>query len=338
MDANTCPQCSSQYPPSLLACPSCGTLTHRDKLKQLWSLSLECETAGDLSQAADALRQAVELLPADSLQRGHLQEKLRDLSARIDKGGGAKTLSRPKEKSLKPKNLGAALAGIGALFLKFKAALVLVLSKAKLLMLGFKGGLPMLGLLGSFGVYWATWGWAFAAGLMGAIYIHELGHVAALRRYGFKTSLPVFIPGLGALIRLTQRPASAVEDSRIGLAGPAAGLAATLALLGTWFFWPFPILAALVSTNAWINLFNLIPISPLDGGRGMSSLDDLERWAVVAAAIGMAYWGGGMLLVVIALVGVLQAMTGGSLEGDRKGAAAFVLLLVALGLLAKWKP
>jgi Zn-dependent protease len=313
-------------------------LTHRDELKRLWGLSLESESKGDLSQAADAVRQAVDLLPPDSLQRGRLQEKLRELSARIDKSGGIKTQPRRKEKSLKPKNLGAALAGMAALFAKFKAAGVLILSKAKFLLLGFKGGLPMLGLLGSFGVYWATWGWVFAAGLIGAIYVHELGHVFALRRYGFKTSLPVFIPGLGALIRLTQRPASAVEDARIGLAGPAAGLAATLALMGAWLLWPLPILAALVSTNAWINLFNLIPFSPLDGGRGISSLDDMERWAVVVAAIGMAYGGGSMLLVGIAVVAVFQAMQGGTLEGDRKGAVAFVFLLIALSLLAKWKP
>jgi Zn-dependent protease len=291
-----------------------------------------------LSEAAGALRQAVDLLPAQSLQRGQLQEKLRDISRRIDHGEDRGPAPKPAKQPFRWKNLGAAAAGLGALLLKFKAGFAVVFSNLKFLLLGLKGGLPLLGLLGSFGVYWASWGWAFAAGLMGGIYVHELGHVAALKRFGFKASAPVFIPGVGALVRLSQRPASAVEDGRIGLAGPVAGLFATLLFFLAWLIDPHPLLAALVSTNAWINLFNLIPISPLDGGRGLSSLDDLERWAVAATAGALAFWSGSMLLGAIAFIAVIRAADGGNLESDRKGAALFVFLLVSLAFLAVWKP
>jgi Zn-dependent protease len=338
MDNQICGGCGASFPPSFLACPACGTLVHREELKQLWNSGREKETAGDLSGAAEALRRALDLLPPESVQRGQMQTKLREISIRIDRGEGIRPKKERKEFSFKPKNWGAGLAGIGALLLKFKAGLFLALSKGKLLLLGFKGGLPLLGLLGSFGVYWATWGWAFAAGLMGAIYLHELGHVAALRRFGFKTSAPVFIPGLGAFIRLTQRPTSAVEDARIGLAGPAAGLAATLLFVVAWLIWPKPLLAALISSNAWINLFNLLPVSPLDGGRGMNSLDDVERWAIALVSGGLAYWSSSMLLGSIALIAFIRADDGGALEGDRKGAVTFGLLLIALALLAQWKP
>src|SRR5437870_5020636 len=81
----------------------------------------------------------------------------------------------------------------------------------------------------SAGLYWTIWGWKFAFGLVLSIYIHEMGHVQALQRYGIKATAPMFIPGFGAVIRLKQHPADAREDARVGLAGPLRGLRAALA-------------------------------------------------------------------------------------------------------------
>jgi Zn-dependent protease len=83
----------------------------------------------------------------------------------------------------------------------------------------------LLAMLASLGVYWTMYGWAFAAGLVISIYIHEMGHVAAIRRYGFPASAPKFIPGFGALIQLRGVRPPPVPDARIGLAGPLMGSA-----------------------------------------------------------------------------------------------------------------
>jgi len=84
-------------------------------------------------------------------------------------------------------------------------------------------------LLLSASLYWTIWGWKFALGVVLSIYIHEMGHVQALQRYGIKATAPMFIPGLGAVIRLKQYPADAREDARVGLAGPLWGLGALAA-------------------------------------------------------------------------------------------------------------
>ena len=80
----------------------------------------------------------------------------------------------------------------------------------------------------SLGVYWTAWGWQFALGIILSIYVHEMGHVFALHRYGFKAAAPMFVPGVGALVRLQQPVTNTREDADIGLAGPIYGLGAAL--------------------------------------------------------------------------------------------------------------
>src|ERR1044072_777137 len=126
-----------------------------------------------------------------------------------------------------------------------------------------------------------------------------MGHVAALKRFGFDASAPMFIPGLGALIRLKQHPVNAREDARIGLAGPIWGLGAALACGAIGLATRNPFWMGLMAVGAWINLFNLIPVWQRDGGRGFRALSRSQAWLVVAAAGGM--WlatGEGMLLLV----------------------------------------
>src|SRR4029079_16405953 len=115
-----------------------------------------------------------------------------------------------------------------AVLWKLKTVLLVLLGKGKQLLLGFSKAGTVLTMLLSFGAYWALWGWKFAAGLVLSIYVHEMGHVAALRRFGIPATAPMFIPGLGAFVRLKQPPATAIEDARVGLAGPRWGLGATI--------------------------------------------------------------------------------------------------------------
>src|SRR5690349_22006017 len=87
-------------------------------------------------------------------------------------------------------------------------------------------------MLASIGLYWALYGWKFGLGFVLSIYIHEMGHVTALARYGIPATPPMFIPGFGAFVRLKAYPANPGEDARTGLAGPLWGLGAALAAMG----------------------------------------------------------------------------------------------------------
>ena len=85
-----------------------------------------------------------------------------------------------------------------------------------------------------FGVYWSIYGWPLALGLVVSIYIHEMGHVAMLRRLGIGASAPMFIPGVGALVMLKQRVDDPLTDAKIGLAGPVWGLGAAVAAFAAY--------------------------------------------------------------------------------------------------------
>ena len=117
------------------------------------------------------------------------------------------------------KRLGV-IGTIGALLFKFKTVGLLILTKGKLVLLGLTKLNTLLSMLVSIGVYWALYGWKFGLGFVLSIYVHEMGHVMALARYGIPASPPMFIPGFGAFVRLKAYPASAGEDARVGLAGP----------------------------------------------------------------------------------------------------------------------
>ncbi|HWZ58498.1 MAG TPA: site-2 protease family protein [Gemmatimonadaceae bacterium] len=207
-------RCGTELAATLVSCPACGALVHAETLKTLAADAEAAEQAGNKQVALTKWRAALELLPPTSEQHAVIVGRVDALSR-----GGSTTAAPGKPAGSPLKRAWAAVLS-GAL---------LVLSKAKLLLLG----LTKLGTISSMllflGVYWSLWGWQFALGFVVCIYIHEMGHVAALGRYGIAASPPMFIPGLGALVRLKQSPANVHEDARVGLAGPIWGLAAALA-------------------------------------------------------------------------------------------------------------
>jgi Zn-dependent protease len=227
--------------------------------------------------------------------------------------------------------------------LKFKSLLVLLLTKGKLLLLGLTKTSTLFSMLLSVGVYWTVWGWPFAVGLVLSIYVHEMGHVYALNRFGFKATAPMFIPGVGALIRLRQHPVDPREDARIGLAGPIWGLAAALASLAIWLLTrqthaPQPIFAAIARVGAWINLFNLLPVWSLDGGRGFRAMSRGQRWLAVAVVGAAWFVTHESLLALIGIVAVLRAVAGPREEaaqgGDTTATIQYAGLVAALSALS----
>lgn len=288
----------------------------------------QSEQAGDLTIALSAWRDALELLPPGSRQHEAISARVSALSEKVDAGAQlppAKSRPSPSQAAAAKKTrLGKAWAWI-------VGVIGIALTKGKLLLLGLTKVGTLWTMLLSFGVYWTVWGWKFAAGLVISIYIHEMGHVVALSRFGMRATAPMFIPGFGALIRMKQHPASPREDSRVGLAGPLWGLGAALAALGIYELTGIPIWAAIARVGAWINLFNLIPIIPLDGGRGFRSLSHGQRWIVVIVmALCWAATKEGLLalLIIVAVWRTLSEKT--TTEPDPKGLLHYVLLVVSL--------
>ena len=122
------------------------------------------------------------------------------------------------------------------------------------------------------GAYALFWGWWFGLGFAVLLLVHELGHVIWLRREGIAASLPVFIPFMGAFVAMKEMPRDAYVEAKVGLAGPVLGSAGALVTL----LWAEQVnsnlLRALAYLGFLLNLFNLIPVVPLDGGRAVSAL------------------------------------------------------------------
>jgi Zn-dependent protease len=209
-----------------------------------------------------------------------------------------------------------------------------LVAKGKLLLLGLLKMKTLLSMLLFFGVYWNQWGWPLALGFVVSLYIHEMGHVAALKHYGIEASAPLFIPFVGAFVRLKQAMPSLIQDARVGLAGPFWGLGAAAAFYAAYEYFQYGILAAIARLGAWINLFNLIPFWNLDGGRGMRSLDRAQRWLVVSAIGITLYLTHEDLLLALLGFAFFQALRKKvPEEADTVGFLQYIFLVFALSAL-----
>jgi Zn-dependent protease len=197
--------------------------------------------------------------------------------------------------------------------------------------LGLTKASTLFSMLAFFGVYWTEFGGWFALGMVLSIYIHEMGHVAALMRYGVPASAPLFVPGLGAVIRLRQNFVDPREDARIGLAGPIWGCGAALACAAIFLATSQPIWGALARSGAWLNLLNLTPVWQLDGSRAFHSLTRPQRWlAVTAVATAWGLTGREWLLALVMAVGAYRAALDKPAREPDSGALFQYIALVAV--------
>jgi Zn-dependent protease len=321
----TCGRCGTELTASMLACPSCHRLVHATALAEIAARAEAASARADVPGELAAWRSALELLPPGSRQRATIEQKVAALSntpqavPEVPRSGRWKWL--------------ATLGPAGLLIWKFKFLIVALLSKGKLLVLGLTNIGTLMSMFGAVAVYWALWGIWFAVGLVISIYIHEMGHVAAIRRYGIAASAPMFIPGFGALIRLKQAPATPRESARIGLAGPLWGLGAAIAAAMAGTFGGGPMFLAIAHTGAWLNLFNLTPIWHLDGSRGFESLTRLHRWLASAALlIAWVITHDGLVLLALLVAVWRSFMTRQSVAEDRGALAMFVSITLALAV------
>lgn len=193
-----------------------------------------------------------------------------------------------QQKQSRAKGIGAILVAIGALLAKFKGVLLLLLNlkyAAVLLKIFWFAG----SFFASVWFYALFWGWKFGLIFVVLIGIHEFGHWLTMRFYGVPSSLPFFIPGLGALVNMKGQPASAFHESLIALAGPVAGTVASAACAYIGFANHEPFWLAAAYIGLFLNLFNLAPVMPLDGGR-------------IVGSISPRIWVGGLAIFVAAMV------------------------------------
>jgi Zn-dependent protease len=201
------------------------------------------------------------------------------------------------------KRIGGALVAAGLLAAKFAAklkALVLLLPKLKL----FTTSASMLV---SIGAYSLIWGWKFAVGFVLLLLVHEYGHVLQLRREGVPASAPLFIPFLGAVVGMKRLPDDAAAEARVGLAGPVLGSVGCLVPLGLHLATGDEFWQALAFVGFFLNLFNLMPVLPLDGGRAMAALSPWMWVAGFVLLLGTAVAFPNPIILLIVLLGGLES-------------------------------
>ena len=323
--STTCGDCGSGVGAGMLVCPACHRLVHAPALATLKARAEQAAEAGDRSAELAAWREAAALLPPESRQHAALLSKIEGLA----RAGGAALPAAAEVPSSGPWKWLGGLGAAGLVLWKFKFLIVLLATKGKLLLLGLTKASTVASMLLSFGVYWTAWGMWFAAGLVVSIYVHEMGHVAALRRYGLPASAPMFIPGVGAFIRIGAATLARHEDARIGLAGPMWGLGAAVAALAAGQLGGGPMYAAIAHTGAWVNLFNLLPVWQLDGNRGFAALSSADRWIVVLIFAGAWAAAGDGLFILLVIAAAVRAVQSDAPDAPDRGVLMQFAFLVA---------
>ena len=199
------------------------------------------------------------------------------------------------------KRVGAGIAALAALIAKAGSSLkflLLLLPKAKL----FTTAGTMLV---SVGAYALLWGWQFGLGFVLLLLVHETGHAIQLRREGMKATAPVFIPFLGAYIGMKEMPKNAAVEARVGLAGPVLGSIGCLVPLALYAATGNNLFRALAFIGFFLNLFNLLPIVPLDGGRAMAAISP-KVWLLGFAGLvaGAVFFPNPIILLIVVFAGL----------------------------------
>lgn len=291
------------------------TLTQQQEFAALVEHAKLAGQARDWQGARQAWAKALELLPPDSEEYRLTKTRIENIDLQLS------------ETNVWKKRF-AKLGPIGTF-------LVVAFSKGKLLLLGLTKISTLVSMLAFFAVYWSLFGWRFALGFVICIYIHEMGHVMALRKYNIAASAPMFIPFFGAFVRMKQYPGNVGEDARVGLAGPIWGLGSAVAAWLAAITTGLPVWYAIANTAAWLNLFNLIPIWQLDGGRGFRALTRKQRGMAAGVAIAMWALTHQTILILIAIgAGYRLFSRDYPAEDDNVILMQYAGLIVLLSLLA----
>lgn len=137
--------------------------------------------------------------------------------------------------------------------------------------------------------YGYAYGWVFGIGLVILIFIHEMGHYMAAKYEKLDVSAPIFIPFVGAAIAMKKQPTNALVEAKVAVGGPLLGSIAVILTLLLFIMTNNTLFLVFTYVGAIINLFNLIPVLPLDGGR-------------IVKAITVAFWMIGYPIILVFLI------------------------------------
>jgi Zn-dependent protease len=193
------------------------------------------------------------------------------------------------------KRIWAPVAAVGAFLVKFGA----VIFKFKIFTVAGS-------MIVSVGAYALLGGWWFGLGLVLLIFVHEMGHVLELRRQGVPASAPLFIPFFGAVVGMKQLPDNAWKEAQVALAGPLFGTLGATAVWAAGVAYDSRFLKAMAFVGFLINLFNLLPVVPLDGGRAVSALHPALWGFGLAGLIALEVYRPNPILPIIIIFGGLE--------------------------------
>ena len=209
----------------------------------------------------------------DEIRKRILEER-RANGAQIPAGDPAPTVAESEETNqpyyMRPQakkrgGILGALTAFAAAVVKFFGPVLALLGKLKFLLVAFKLLITFGSMFVSMWLWAKLYGWPFGIGIVLLIFIHECGHALAARLRGLPVSNMVFIPFMGAFV-VTRGGRSVAEDAFIGIMGPAVGSLACVACVGAYAVTHDGFWLALAAWGFFVNLFNLAPTVPLDGG------------------------------------------------------------------------
>jgi len=239
-----------------------------EQIEQLALRARQLTAIGQLQAAKEHWIAILNLLPYDAPERRGVEREIARLDERLN----------PKPKVNWTKRLGP-VGVLLALLAKFKTVALLLLTKGKFL----------ISIFAFVGFYWMLFGWWFAVGMAASVLIHEMGHYIAVRRFGFRAELPMFLPGLGAYVKWQGANVDPGIRAQISLAGPFFGLLSGVAAYGLFQSTHQPVWLAVAQFAGWLNLINLIPVAILDGGAVMNVLGRQHRLAVLLLCFALAF-------------------------------------------------
>ncbi|HMV20004.1 MAG: site-2 protease family protein [Betaproteobacteria bacterium] len=179
-------------------------------------------------------------------------------------------------------------------------ALLLFLMAGKIGKFLLTGGTMLISVV----TYAWVYGWRYAVGLVGLIFVHEMGHYLAARQVGLKVGAPCFIPFVGAWIELKEQPMNAEVEAFVGMAGPLLGTAGAFLCFLVAENQGSRMLMAIAYSGFMLNLFNLIPLSPLDGGRIVAVISPKIWYVGIPILIGLFLWRPSPMLLLLAVLAV----------------------------------
>jgi len=187
------------------------------------------------------------------------------------------------------------LGGAGAFLLLKGKALLSLLKISKI------AG-PFISMMVSAWAYALIYPWGFAIGFVLLLLVHEMGHVIAAKIKGLPVSAPLFIPFLGALIAMKRQPMDARTEAYIAFGGPLLGTLGAVGVFAAAYSLDSPLLYSLAYVGFFLNLINLLPIHPLDGGRISVAV---TRWLWLVGLVGglvfIVYRGSILFFIIWAL-------------------------------------